>query len=288
MTRDNSTLSDLRREIDDIDNALHDLLMRRASVVDRVKDLKQSHGGVIFRPGREAEILRRLAARHSGPLSRNIVVRIWRELMSAFVSMQGPFVVAVWDNGEVGCWDVARDHFGTETTMTRHQSAGTVLHAIAEGTATVGVLPLPQDGEADPWWPAFALGRDKRLQICARVPFASRGNSRGIRSGALIVSAAAPEPSGNDRSFLLVECDGSTSRGRLTDGLAAADFDIVAVVGEPGPKAHSGPPVFLVEISGFATPDDSRLESFVENATGIVAADIVGAYAVPLDGTLGS
>jgi len=288
MTRDNSNLSDLRREIDDIDNALHDLLMRRASVVDRVKDLKQNGGGVIYRPGREAEVMRRLAARHTGSLSRNVVIRIWRELMSAFVCMQGPFVVAVWDNGEVGCWDVARDHFGTETTMTRHQSAGAVLHAIAEGAATVGVLPLPQDGEADPWWPAFALGRDKRLQICARVPFASRGNSRGIRSGALIVSAAAPEPSGNDRSLLLVECDDSTSRGRLTDGLVGAKFDIVSVVGLSSSGAPAAQTVFLVEIAGFATPDDDRLEAFVKNATGIVSADIVGAYAVPLDGALGS
>ena len=288
MTRDKSNLSDLRREIDDIDNALHDLLMRRASVVDRVKESKQTVGGVIYRPGREAEIMRRLAARHTGSLSRNVVVRIWRELMSAFVSMQGPFVVSVWDNGDVGCWDVARDHFGSETTMTRHQSAGAVLHAIAEGTATIGVLPLPQDGEADPWWPAFALGRDKRLQICARVPFASRGNSRGIRSGALIVSATAPEPSGNDRSLLLVECDESTSRGRLTDGLVAAKFDIVAVVGLSSSDSRLAIPVFLVEIAGFATLDDDRVAAFVENTTGIVSADIVGAYAVPLDGALGS
>ena len=166
MNPKNSNLSGLRREIDDIDNALHDLLMRRASVVERVKDLKQTGGGVIFRPGREAEILRRLAGRHSGSLSRDVVVRVWRELMSAFVSLQGPFVVSVWDTGEIGCWDVARDHFGTETTMTRHKSADAVLHAIAEGSATVGVLPLPQDGEADPWWPALATGQDKRLQIC--------------------------------------------------------------------------------------------------------------------------
>lgn len=288
MTSDDNNLSELRREIDDIDNALHDLLMRRASVVERVKDFKQADGGVNFRPGREADIMRRLAARHTGSLSRNVVIRIWRELMSAFVSMQGTFVVSVWDTGEVGCWDVARDHFGTETTMTRHQSAGAVLHAIAEGTATVGVLPLPQDGEADPWWPTLAVGQDKRLQICARVPFASRGNSRGIRSGALIVSAASPEPSGNDRSLLLVECDESTSRGRLTEGLAAAEFDIVSVAGRPSADARAAQPVFLVEIAGFAFADDDRLASFVENATGIVSADIVGAYAVPLDGALGS
>jgi len=196
--------------------------------------------------------------------------------------------VAVWDTGEVGCWDVARDHFGTETTMTRHRSAGAVLHAIAEGAATVGVLPLPQDGEADPWWPALAVGRDNRLQICARAPFASRGNSRGLRSGALIVSAAVPEASGDDRSLILVECDESTSRGRLTDGLASAGFDIVAVVRPPDSDATAEQPLVLIEIAGFATPDDDRLKSFVESSAGIVSAAIVGAYAVPLDGALGN
>jgi hypothetical protein len=221
-------------------------------------------------------------------LSRNVVIRIWRELMSAFVRMQGDFVVSVWDTGEVGCWDVARDHFGTETTMNRHQSAGAVLHAIAERTATVGVLPLPQDGEDTPWWPALAVGRDERLQICARMPFASRGNSRGIRSGALVVSAAPPEPSGNDRSLILVECDASTSRGRITDGLGSTDLDIVTVVGRTGSEVEGAPRLFLIEIAGFVTQDDSRLSAFRENATGVVAADIVGAYAVPLDGAQGS
>ena len=288
MSADNSNLSDLRREIDEIDSAMHDLLMRRALVVERVKESKNTAGGPIFRPGREAEIMRGLAERHTGPLSRNVVIRIWRELMSAFVGMQGEFVVSVWDTGDVVCWDVARDHFGTETTMTRHQSPGAVLHGIAEGTATVGVLPLPQDGDSDPWWLALAVGLDKRLKICARVPFASRGNSRGIRSGALIVSAAQPEPSGNDRSLFLVETDDSTSRGRMTNGLASAGFEIVTVVGRPGSEASGTPPMYLIEIAGFVAPDDNRLQSFVEDTAGIVVADMVGAYAVPLDGALGS
>ena len=63
MSHDSNNLSDLRREIDDIDDAMHDLLMRRASVVERVKQLKKKNGNVIYRPGREAEIMRRLAER---------------------------------------------------------------------------------------------------------------------------------------------------------------------------------------------------------------------------------
>ena len=35
-----------------------------------------------FRPGREAEIVRRLLARHHGPLPRRVLPRLWRELFA--------------------------------------------------------------------------------------------------------------------------------------------------------------------------------------------------------------
>ena len=114
MSENNSDLSNLRDEIDQIDDALHDLLMRRADVVDQVKDAKADSGGAIFRPGREAEILRRLADRHSGTLPRDVIIRMWRELVSAFVSLQGPFSVSVgipatWGAGILPAIILARD-----------------------------------------------------------------------------------------------------------------------------------------------------------------------------------
>ena len=39
----------------------------------------------MLRPGREALILRRLVARHRGPFSRAVLVRLWRELISGTV-----------------------------------------------------------------------------------------------------------------------------------------------------------------------------------------------------------
>ncbi len=65
MSADSNKLDDLRAEIDTIDESLHDLIMRRAEVVARVKDAKRGAGGGVFRPGREAEVLRRLVGRHN-------------------------------------------------------------------------------------------------------------------------------------------------------------------------------------------------------------------------------
>ena len=65
MSASPPSLEELRREIDEIDDAIHDLLMRRAQVVEQVGIAKRPDNQIV-RPGREAVILRRLAARHTG------------------------------------------------------------------------------------------------------------------------------------------------------------------------------------------------------------------------------
>src|SRR3978361_2219874 len=69
----------LRAELDRIDNTIHDLLMRRAEVVEHVA---RSGKPAALRPGREASILRRLVGRHQGALPAVSVTRIWRELLA--------------------------------------------------------------------------------------------------------------------------------------------------------------------------------------------------------------
>ena len=58
-------LAALRAELDGIDDAMHDLLMRRAACVEEVA---RSGKRSALRPGREASIIRRLLARHQGAL----------------------------------------------------------------------------------------------------------------------------------------------------------------------------------------------------------------------------
>ncbi|MGH6926813.1 MAG: chorismate mutase, partial [Dongiaceae bacterium] len=158
-------IDDLRRQIDEIDTTLHDLLIRRSAVVAEIGALKGNGGegqrNGFFRPGREALIIRRLIERHQGSLPRATIVRMWRELLSATLRQQGPFAVAVFAPEEnSGYWDLARDHFGSLTPATAHEKIGQVMRAVIDGPATIGVLPLPQEGQREPWWPML-LSRDE-------------------------------------------------------------------------------------------------------------------------------
>ena len=95
-TGDPSRLGELRAKIDAIDESVHRLLMQRAGVIDELIAVKgTARNGAAFRPGREADMMRRLAARHAGHLPLTAVEHLWREIISTFTALQAPFTVAV-------------------------------------------------------------------------------------------------------------------------------------------------------------------------------------------------
>lgn len=286
MTNKNA-LDDLRREIDKIDDTIHDLLMRRTQVVERVGSQKSAQGGGPFlRPAREAVVLRRLMARHTGALPPSVVVRIWREMMSSLTRLQGPFAVAVYQpEDRRGFWDIARDHFGSVVPMTAVNSPQAAVRAVTEGTATVGVVPFPAEDDRDPWW-RFLINADARTpRIIARLPFAGRGNARGEDHDALVIGLIENEPTGDDRTLLAVELGTDLSRGRLKDMLEASGLPPLSFCTWHAP-APRGLSVSLVEIAGFVDGQDQRLGEIsarLDDAQVPSRVNALGGYAVPLD-----
>ena len=144
------TLDALRAEIDSIDEQLHRLIMRRADVtlgIGAIKNASQPNAA-LMRPGRDAEVLRRLAARHEGAFPKSVVIRLWRELIGAVLRLQGPFSVAVYaPEAANGYWDLARDHFGSLTPATAHDSPQQVLNAVLDaGTCRLAARRSPPAG----------------------------------------------------------------------------------------------------------------------------------------------
>ena len=118
MSTASPTLADLRRRIDELDDALHDILMQRAAVVEGVHRVKRQDATPPLRPGREAQILRRLLAQHRGAFPKPILVRLWRELLAGSLAIQADLHVAVYaPENRAGLWDLARDHYGSQTAM---------------------------------------------------------------------------------------------------------------------------------------------------------------------------
>ncbi|MBT4889083.1 MAG: chorismate mutase, partial [Rhodospirillales bacterium] len=139
MTDKPATLTELRNEIDRIDTLMHDLIMERTLVVDAVKQVKEGER-VKIRPGREAEMLYRLSARHNGKFPKQALFRIWREMISGTLTIEGPFCVAILTpDNKTGYVDLARDHYGGYTDISTHETTQDVISAVATDQAAIGV-----------------------------------------------------------------------------------------------------------------------------------------------------
>ncbi|WP_229743968.1 chorismate mutase [Aliidongia dinghuensis] len=250
-----TSLDSLRQKIDQIDDQLHDLLIERTSLVEEIRSRKSRNGTPVIQPAREAAIFRRLAGRHRGPFPLGAVHRIWREIITAITALQQPIAVAVHvPDDQPGAWDAARDHYGSQVPMTPYSTISQVIRAVSERSATIGVLPMPTEDEADPWWRQL-MSRDAGApRIIGRLPFAGRGNARTGRD-AVAIACQAVEPASCDRTFIVVEVPAQISRARLQSCLSAAGFqcDLLAA------WASDGLSLALAELRGAVAPDDARL-----------------------------
>lgn len=278
MVSENS-LDKLRRQIDTIDDSMHDLVIERCALAEQIGAIKGNTGLPPLAPGREAEILRRLLARHHGRFPKATLVRLWREMIGGMVAVQASISVGVFmpDRG-LGYLELARDHYGSYTPMIPLRSAGQVVRAVADGSATVGIMPMPDREEAEGWWMTL-MGESADLpRIISRLPFAGPGPGRGEDVEALVIARINPEPTGYDRSWLALETSPDISRARLRSVLGAAGIEPTHLA-----ATHRADDAWLhlAEISGHVLGDDRRITRLIERKQTVMRAVVLGGYPVP-------
>jgi chorismate mutase/prephenate dehydratase len=270
-----TTLAELRAELDAIDTRLHDLLMERAAVIERVARDGGKTGAKI-RPGREASMLRRLLGRHRGSLPPQTILRFWREMFAGALIIEGGQTIAVCNGVEPSELPaLAREHFGPLTPIRKHQNPTQALADVERGAAQVAVLPPPGEGPDGGWWTALMGGT--KLSVIAKLPFWTRRLEGTPIGEAYVVAAMRPDASGADRGWIALELSADISRTRLTANLNAAGFT-------PGTiwlkRVTDLDVLALVEVDGLVNDDDSRLQAIAGLHS---PASVIGGFAIPLD-----
>ncbi len=169
-------LSDLRREIDRIDEAMHRLLMERGDIIDRLIAVKKTQeSGSAFRPAREADMMRRLVERHRGILPLDTAESIWRVIVSTFTYVQAPYSVhADLTPGEAAMRDSARFHFGFTAPLVPHLGASGVVKALDAAHGDLGLVPAVAVPGAGAWW--TLIENADAPKVIARLPFVDRAD----------------------------------------------------------------------------------------------------------------
>ena len=114
-------LDKIRKRIDELDQKIIELLNDRTKLVLDVGRMKEQSGSSIYAPEREAQVYQKIQDAAKGPLSKEALKAIYREIMSASIALEKPVCIA---------------YFGPEATFTH-------LAAISKFGASVNYVPLP-------------------------------------------------------------------------------------------------------------------------------------------------
>ena len=169
-------LKKCREQIDAIDDQMLKLVSQRAQLAHTIGSLKG--GGPIYRPEREAQVLRRLLDQNEGPLPNEAITAIFRTVMSNCRTLEKALSVAFL--GPLGTYseEAASKQFGGLSHPVQCASIDEVFQSVEAGTADYGVVPVENSTEG-------AIGRTLDLllatgaQICGEVTLPVHHNLLG-------------------------------------------------------------------------------------------------------------
>jgi chorismate mutase len=230
------SLADLRREIDRIDTAMHELLIERGEIIDQLIAVKKTEEtGSAFRPAREADMMRRLVRRHHGSLPLDTAESIWRVIISTFTYVQAPFAVhADLSAGDALMRDSARFHFGFTVPFVPHMGSATVVEAVTASKGDLGLVPAFAIAGGGPWWTALEFASAPK--IIARLPFVERADHPAALP-VFVISRVAADAMVTETEVWSMRLSGWSARGvqalaELADVVAVPDraFDGAALL----------------------------------------------------------
>jgi len=138
-------LKDLRASIDAIDDELLRLWTERARLAQAVGHAK--NGAVVYRPEREAQIVRRLADANTGPLSNEVVERLIRETMSACRALEQSIRVAYLGPAGSFTQQAVLKQFGQGVEALPEADIDACFRAVESGRTHFAVVPVENSTE---------------------------------------------------------------------------------------------------------------------------------------------
>jgi chorismate mutase/prephenate dehydratase len=133
-------LKQLRDRIDAIDDELLRLVNQRAQVAREIGEVKGD--GPVYRPEREAQVVRRLQSQNPGPLSPNAVAHLFTEVISACRAIEESLSVAFLGPRGTFSEEAAVKHFGGQVRGIPSASIDEVFRQVEAQQVGFGVVPV--------------------------------------------------------------------------------------------------------------------------------------------------
>ncbi|USJ00912.1 prephenate dehydratase [Xanthomonas prunicola] len=141
-------LADVRAKIDEIDRNIQALIAERANFAHQVGKAKGKLAAAVdyYRPEREAQVLRMVVDRNEGPLSDEVLVHVYREIMSACLAQQEPLKIGYLGPEGTFSQQAVLKHFGRSAVGLPMATIEEVFQEVEAGNADFGVVPVENSG----------------------------------------------------------------------------------------------------------------------------------------------
>jgi chorismate mutase / prephenate dehydratase len=140
-------LDDWRSRINNLDEAILNLLNQRGQAALQIGELKRQQDLPYYVPERESQILDRLVGINQGPLSGDAVRAIWREILSASLALEHPLPVVYLGPPGTFTHQAAVRRFGSSARSVPVRSIADVFDEVERGRAQYGVVPVENSTE---------------------------------------------------------------------------------------------------------------------------------------------
>lgn len=163
-------LAELRQRIDGIDLHIQQLIAERAQFANQVGKAKGKLAAAVdyYRPEREAQVLRRVVDRNDGPLNDEVLVRLFREIMSACLAQQEPLKIGFLGPEGTHSQQAVYKHFGHSIHGLPLSSIEEVFQEVEAGDADFGVVPVENSTQGT-IQSTLDMFLTSRVKICGEV-----------------------------------------------------------------------------------------------------------------------
>lgn len=139
----------LRNKIDSLDSQILELINERARTAQSVGDIKHAHNeqGPVFRPEREAQVIRALQGMNTGPISEESVEAIWSQIISVCRGLEQEIRVAYLGPAGSFSEQAAFEFMGSAIVGVPCPNFDEVFRTVEAGGANVGIVPVENSTE---------------------------------------------------------------------------------------------------------------------------------------------
>ncbi len=236
-------LNKLRKEIDKIDSRILQLINSRAKVSCKIGHTKKKEKLPLYSPERESRIAARVEKENTGPLTADSANAIYREIMSACLSLEQPMTVAYLGPELTFTHQAAMKKFGSSAKYLSCDVISDVFYAVEKENADYGVVPVENSTEGAVNY-TLDMFVDSPLLICSEIYHSVRHSLLAVKKNVKGIKKiySNPQVFGQCRAWIeknlpLAELHGVASTAKAAE-MASKRSDAACIASEMAAKKY--------------------------------------------------